>query len=187
MFVEDMMILVLGGSGSGKSHYAESSAVSLFKENPSSEMKKYYLATMQVFDDEGRRRVQRHRALRSGRNFFTIEQPLDIHKALEKMEAGKRGVLLECISNLTANEMFSQEENKPGMQVVEKVVRGIEILKKESAHLIVVSNNLFEDGILYDRPTMEYIHAMGMINRRLAASVDKVVEAVAGIPLTIKE
>ena len=45
-----MMILVVGGSGSGKSSYAEKTAVSLAQSG----MKKYYLATMQVFDDEGR-------------------------------------------------------------------------------------------------------------------------------------
>ena len=120
-----MMVLVVGGSGSGKSSYAEKVTVSLaqesVKEITKSEntslsdfklniAKKYYLATMQVFDDEGRKKVDRHRKLRNGKGFFTIEQPVRISSALEKMEDGDRAVLLECISNLTANEMFSEKK-----------------------------------------------------------------------------
>ena len=105
-----MMVLVVGGSGSGKSSYAEKTAVSLAQAG----MKKYYLATMQVFDDEGRKKVERHRYLRNGKGFFTIEQPTRISGALEKMEDGDRTVLLECISHLMANEMFSE---KKAMQI----------------------------------------------------------------------
>ena len=55
-----MMVLVVGGSGSGKSSYAEKTALALSKRaddceegHPEEEMKKYYLATMRVFDAEG--------------------------------------------------------------------------------------------------------------------------------------
>lgn len=176
-----MMVLVIGGSGSGKSSYAEDIVVSEF-----SGMKKYYLATMQVFDEEGQLRVKRHRELRKGKGFLTIEQPLNIQNALEKMEPGNRAVLLECISNLTANEMFAQEEPKAGEQAADEIVSGIEMLKENVTNLVVVSNNVFEDGVVYDETTMEYIHAMGVINQRLAVLADYVVEVVVGIPVKIK-
>ncbi len=182
-----MMILVVGGSGSGKSSYAEEMAVSLARENVNEiTMKKYYLATMQIFDKEGRDRVERHRNLRKGKGFLTIEQPTGIFGALEKMETGDRTVLLECISNLTANEMFSEEKAKTKMQVMEDIICGIKLLKEQTTHFVVVSNNVFEDGIIYDETTTEYIHAMGMINHKLAALADWVVEVVAGIPVIIK-
>ena len=177
-----MMILVIGGSGSGKSSYAEELAVSLAEPG---KMKKYYLATMQVCDAEGRQRVGRHRKLRSGKGFFTIEQPTEIHRALEKMDGGERVALLECISNLTANEMFSEGETKSEMQVIENVIRGIELLNRQVTHFVVVSNNVFEDGIIYDATTMEYIHVIGKINQKLAALADQVVEVVVGIPVVI--
>lgn len=172
-----MMILVVGGSGSGKSSYAEKTAVSLAQSG----MKKYYLATMQIFDDEGRKKVDRHRNLRNGKGFFTIEQPTRISGALEKMEDGDRTVLLECISNLTANEMFSEEQAVTEMQVTDNVIRDIKMLKDQTNHLIVVSNNVFEDGITYDDATTKYIQAMGKINQKLAALADRIVEVVAGI------
>lgn len=177
-----MMILVVGGSGSGKSSYAEKMAVSLAQAG----MRKYYLATMQVFDDEGRKKVDRHRNLRNGKGFFTIEQPTRISGALEKMEDGDRTVLLECISNLTANEMFSEEQAVTEMQVTDNVIRDIKMLKDQINHLIVVSNNVFEDGITYDDATTKYIQAMGKINQKLAALADRIVEVVAGIPVIFK-
>ncbi len=177
-----MMVLVVGGSGSGKSSYAEKTAVSLAQSG----MKKYYLATMQVFDDEGRKKVDRHRKLRNGKGFFTIEQPVRISSALEKMEDGDRAVLLECISNLTANEMFSEKKTMTEIQVTENVIRDIKMLKEQTNHLVVVSNNIFEDGITYDETTTKYIRAMGKINQKLAALADRVVEVVEGIPVIIK-
>lgn len=196
-----MMVLVVGGSGSGKSSYAEKVTVSLaqesVKEITKSENtslsdfklnipKKYYLATMQVFDDEGRKKVERHRNLRSGKGFFTIEQPTRISGALEKMEDGDRTVLLECISNLTANEMFSEKKTMTEIQVTENVIRDIKMLKEQTNHLVVVSNNIFEDGTTYDEITTKYIRAMGKINQKLAALADRVVEVLAGIPVTLK-
>lgn len=193
-----MMVLVIGGSGSGKSAYAESLTDDLMKEEYTkgkvdarggvlqAGCRKYYLATMKVFDEEGRKKVERHRRLRSGKGFDTVEQSTDIHRAVEKMETEKQIVLLECLSNLMANEMFSGEEPAAAGQVVEKIMRGLEALKAQTTQLIVVTNNVFEDGIVYEETTMEYIRTMGELNRRLADQADQVVEVVAGIPVIIK-
>ena len=192
-----MMVLVIGGSGSGKSAYAESLTDDLMQKDTDGKSdecgcaaeavcKKYYLATMKVFDEEGRKKVERHRSLRGGKGFDTVEQSTDIHRAVEKMGAGKQIVLLECLSNLTANEMFCGEEPAMAGQVVEKIMRGLEALKAQTTHLIVVTNNVFEDGIAYEEATMEYIRAIGNLNRRLADLADQVVEVVVGIPVIIK-
>ena len=176
-----MMTLIIGGSGSGKSAYAEDYTISL-----SEDRKKYYIATMQIYDEEGKRKVERHRMLRGGKGFSTIEQPIDIGKAAEKMEDGERAALLECISNLTANEMFLGEIPGTEEVITEKIVGGIAVLNRELTHLVIVSNNVFEDGNVYDKTTMAYIRAMGRINQKLAEMADEVVEVVVGIPIVIK-
>ena len=176
-----MMTLIIGGSGSGKSAYAEDYMVSI-----SEDRKKYYIATMQIYDEEGKRKVERHRMLRGGKGFSTIEQPVDIGKAAEKMEAEDRTALLECVSNLTANEMFSGEAPATEEVITEKIVGGIAGLNRELTHLVIVSNNVFEDGNVYDKTTMAYIRAMGRINQKLAEMADEVVEVVVGIPIVIK-
>lgn len=177
-----MMTLIIGGSGSGKSVYAEDYMVSI-----SEDRKKYYIATMQIYDEEGKRKMERHRMLRGGKGFSTIEQPVDIGKAAEKMEAEDRTALLECISNLTANEMFSGEAPETEEVIIEKIVGGIAVLYRELTHLVIVSNNVFEDGNVYDKTTMAYIRAMGRINQKLAEMADEVVEVVVGIPIVIKD
>lgn len=175
------MVLVIGGSGSGKSAYAEQCMLSL---SPGKIM--YYLATMKIDGPESREKVKRHKAMRRGRGFLTIEQPVDIEQAGKRMKTGKKAVLVECMSNLAANEMFMGGPPKMKEAVEEKIVRGIEALKAEAAHMVIVSSNVFEDGAVYDTFTMEYIRAMGRINARLAAMADRVVEVVVGIPLTVK-
>lgn len=176
-----MMILVTGGSGSGKSEYAENRIVELAKD-----CDRYYIATMQVYDEEGQRRIARHRQMRSGKGFATIEQQTDIEKAIEKMQAGSpnnRAALLECMSNLVANEMFEDGIVNNKEEVVKKIIAGMRQLKESVAHLVVVSNNVFEDGIVYDQTTMDYIEAIGQINGQLAKMADEVVEVVVGIPV----
>lgn len=177
-----MMELVIGGGGSGKSAYAEQAVASLTKDG----MKRYYLATMRVLDEEGQKRVARHKKLRAGKGFRVIEQPVRIQGALEKMETPGCAVLLECVSNLMANEMFTQEGVLEEAQAVDAVVNGILLLRDNVTHFIVVSNNVFEDGIRYDEATMKYIRAMGRANRLLAAAAQRVVEVVAGEPVRIK-
>ncbi len=176
-----MMTLIIGGSGSGKSAYAERYLDSLTGDG-----KKYYVATMQVFDEEGQKKIERHRRLRSGKGFLTIEQPTAIRKALEKMDTGKKSALLECVSNLTANEMFAGEKPKAGEAVAEEILGGIRNLQEQLTHLVIVSNNVFEDGRSYEEAVMEYIRAMGQINEKLAELADEVVEVVVGIPVVIK-
>ena len=115
-----MMTLVMGGSGSGKSAWAEAYTVSL------SSGKKYYLATMQVTDAESAGKAERHRCLRAGKGFVTIEQPRDIAQAAGRMTGEKREertALLECMSNLTANEMFSGAVPAGAEQTAEKILR----------------------------------------------------------------
>lgn len=179
-----MMILVIGGSGSGKSDYAEELVCSLATEE---RIAKYYLATMRIFDEEGRQKAERHRARRSGKGFLTIEQPVRIADALLRMERGKKVVLVECISNLTANEMFSESGVRTKEEVAEGILRDMERLREKATHMVVVSNQIGEDGVVYEKTTMDYIEAVGKINRALAARANRVVEMVAGIPVPIKK
>lgn len=176
-----MTTLMIGGSGSGKSAYAEAYLSAL-----SGDKKKYYLAAMQAYDEEGRARIERHRNMRAGKGFITIEQPVRIQDAAMYMEAGEKTALLECVSNLAANEMFAGGGQRAEEAVTKEITEGIAMLKEMLTHLVIVSNNVFEDGRVYDEGTMAYLRAMGRINQRLAAMADEVVEVTAGIPIVIK-
>ena len=55
-----MIALVIGGSGSGKSSFAEDCIVSF------GNARRIYIATMYPFDEESKKRVKRHQAMRQG-------------------------------------------------------------------------------------------------------------------------
>ena len=193
-----MITLVTGGSGSGKSAYAESMLSSC-------EGIRYYIATMQIYDAEGEKKVERHRKLRAGKGFLTIESPINVGKIqfacageaeqaqyrqeTERKVQGsseKKSALLECMSNLTANEMFTKDGMKSEEEVVEKIVSEIQTLSQKLDNLVIVTNNVFEDGVIYDAGTMEYLRALGRINAALARLADRVAEVVVGIPVELK-
>lgn len=191
------MILVVGGSGSGKSACAEQIAV---KAGDGGSL--FYLATMQIYDAEGEKKVARHRKLREGKGFCTIEQPQNLAEAVRKIEEvgnllypgteteismKKAAALLECMSNLVANEMFpAGEPQRTADMVAEKIIREVKLIQEKLKELVIVTNNVFEDGILYDPSTVEYNKALGAVNARLAAMADTVVEVVVGIPVVLK-
>ena len=179
------MVLIMGGSGSGKSAYAEDYVTKISKD-----CRKYYIATMQVYDKEGQEKVLKHQKMREGKGFVTIEQATDIHNAVTKIErdiSGGEIALLECVSNLVANETFREGQIRDCDFVKENIINGIEMLSKNVKDLIIVTNNVFEDGIVYDETTMNYIRTMGGINRELVGMADRVIEVVVGIPIIVKE
>lgn len=172
-----MLIVVTGGSGSGKSAYAEGRIVS------SGISKRYYTATMICNDEESERRIRRHRMMRADKQFETVECPKDLQMVSVEAESA---VLLECMSNLTANEMFAGENPKNSDEITEKIMNGIETLLKQCSLLVVVTNEVFSDGCSYDPMTEEYLKALGSVNCRLAEMADEVVEVVYSIPIIRK-
>ena len=176
-----MLTLIIGGSGSGKSDYAEMTAAAL-----SPIEQKYYIATMRVFGEEGRKKVEKHRLARADKNFMTIEQPRDVQKALERISEPQGTALVECMSNLVANEMFLDGAMASEEAVVQKILTDIDQLLLGVRHLVIDSNNVFEDGIRYDEATMSYLRVLGKMNQLLAAKADAVTEVVVGIPVPIK-
>ena len=80
-----MMMLVTGGASSGKSAYAETAALELPGPH-------YYLAAMKPFGEDGARRIARHRKLRAGKGFLTVE----CYEGLEAVAQRARELAGEC-------------------------------------------------------------------------------------------
>lgn len=185
-----MIELVYGGSGSGKSEFAESEILRL---SGTAASKRFYIATMKIRDEEARQKAARHKKLREKKDFMTIEALENIGSAAEKILdiskcLGKKScVLLECLSNLAANEMFLETgEILEPQKVVEKIEAGLEKLFLSSGELVIVSNNVFDDGIEYGKETRAYQEALAALNAFAAARADSVSEVVAGISIKIK-
>jgi adenosylcobinamide kinase/adenosylcobinamide-phosphate guanylyltransferase len=172
-----MFILVTGVSGSGKSEYAENLAVRLAGGD-----KKIYIATMQPYGKDGEERIKRHHTLRAGKGFTTVERYTDIGK-VDLCE--NKTVLLECMSNLLANEMYGlagEEKQTVNFDCTKKITQDCLKLYSKCKNLIIVTNEVFSDGCAYDEPTRQYIDNLGKINTELAAKADVVVEVIYSVP-----
>lgn len=171
-----MLILVTGGAASGKSAHAERLVC---EAAPSSRL---YLATMQPFGTAAQARIARHRALRQGKGFETVERPLN----LVGLAFARRydGILLEDLGNLLANEMFAPDG--AGDAAFGSILAGIAHLQDCCETLVVVTDEIFSDGLDYPPETARYIRDLAALNRALAARADAVYESVCGILLPLK-
>lgn len=168
-----MITLVTGGTKCGKSGYAE-------KILERFEGQKYYIATMNPVGDDAEEIIARHVEMRCGKNYVTVERLRDIGDT--EIPEGS-GVLLECVGNLCANEMFVGTEV---LDPAKKIVEGIKRLSEKTSELVIVTNEVGSDGNDYSPDTMSYIKQMGIINCRIAEFADNVVECVYGIPIARK-
>lgn len=170
-----MIILVTGGSGSGKSEFAENMAVSLKKDEL------IYIATMYPYDDECKKKINRHLNMRKEKKFKTIECFTNL-KSL-KLNHGST-VLLDCISNVISNEMFNDDGAKENS--VREILDGIRNLNTMCQNLIIVADEFYSDGVEYDKETERFIEYSARICSEIAKDADKVIEVVYGIPIFIK-
>ena len=169
-----MLTLVVGGSASGKSAFAERLAVQ-------SGLPRFYVATMRVWDAESEKRVARHRAMRREKRFETLECPLH----LEKLDMPARGTaLLEDMGNLAANELY--DPDGAGENAAAAILRGIENIAQQCENLILVSNEVFSGGADYAGDTDRYLRTLAAVNNAAAARADAVVRVVCGIPVYYK-
>ena len=168
-----MTTLVTGGSKCGKSSFAE-------KILEHFTGRKIYLATMQPFCQDAYEAIERHRKMRAGKNFETVEKYMDIH---EVSLPEKCALMLECVGNLCANEMFREEKISDS---VNRIVNGIKLLSERTEEFVIVTNQVGGDGISYLDGTSEYIRQLGEINSRIAEISDNVIECVYGIPVILK-
>jgi len=203
-----MLHIVYGGSASGKSSYAESFAMSLQGEG-----RLLYIATMYPYkwntteiDPETMQRIERHRAMRADKGFDTVE----CYRHVEHIVAKRQDVLLlECMSNLLANEMYLEQDSDDGglaetMSEVEKtgvgmsetlspvskkIVQALVNLSTRVQELVIVTNDVFSDGgsLTYDESTREYVKNLAEINCALARVAETVTEVVCGFPVIVKK
>ena len=167
-----MFTLVVGGAASGKSEYAESLVLQ--------DLPRYYIATMEPFGAEGQARIARHRELRRGKGFQTVERYTGI--AGLKLPAGG-AVLLECLGNLAANELYSPAGAGTAEGAASAVADGVDALLAQCGELVAVGNEVCSGGRDYAGDTERYLRTLAEIHRRLARRADRVCEVVCGIPV----
>ena len=165
--------MITGGAKCGKSGLAE-------RLLDGCDGKKIYIATMEPYGEEAVTAIGRHRKIRAGKGFETIEK----YTGLDEVGLPENcNILLECIANLCANEMFGNENI---IDPTDCIVQGIKHLQSRAERLVVVTNNVGSDGVEYSEETNRYIEVMGRLNALIAGISDNVIECVYGVPVVLK-
>lgn len=176
-----MLVLIVGGAKSGKSHYAQDVTLALAKGG-----KHYYIATMIPVDKEDRRRIKAHLADREGLGFETVEAPVNLPACLSKVDKNA-AFLLDSTTALFMNEYYPDHSTwKPDRSAAKRTARDILKFSKEVENLVVVSDNIYADAFSYDESTENYRRGLAHIDAELAKHADAVVEMVFGNPVMHK-
>jgi adenosylcobinamide kinase / adenosylcobinamide-phosphate guanylyltransferase len=171
------VILVTGGSRSGKSRFAERLAEEYLPLRG-------YLATGEPGDTEMADRIDRHRA-RRGPEWQTVEEPLQVAEALLANDHRFSVVLLDCVTMWLSNLLFQSEAPDPraALQRVASFAEGFASLKTP---LIIVTNEVGM-GIVPEHPLARSFRDLaGEANEMIAAKADQVYVTISGLPLQLK-
>ena len=153
------VILVTGGARSGKSNFAEK----LCKDQNNNTA---YIATSIPFDDEMKERVKKHKESRP-QNWKTYEIYKDIYTIINDISKEHKTVILDCVTLLVNNLMFTYE---------------IDIDNSTQDE----TNELGLGGVSINKLTRIYTDIIGRINQQIATHSDEVYFVVSGIPMKIK-
>jgi adenosylcobinamide kinase/adenosylcobinamide-phosphate guanylyltransferase len=174
------VVLVTGGSRSGKSAFAQRLAESL--PGP-----RAYVATCPILDDEMRLRVEKHRASRSGRSWDTIEETMDLPKVLR--ETRHAVVLIDCLT-LWINNLMHQAEQERSSITEERIsalcTDLLAACRNTEAEVIMVINEVGMGIVPENAPARLFRDLSGRAGQVIAAEADAVYALICGIPLLIK-
>ena len=170
------MIVVIGTPDSGKSEFAE-------KVISSIEGVKYYLATMETLTEASKERIEKHRKLREGKDFLTVEKEVNLEE-VAPIFAGKN-VLLECMTNLVTNELYNYcgdraAEEEDIQAIANKVVSEVQAVADSASEIVIVTNNAFAGSDAENDWSFSYSKIMGMVNLEILAKADTVYNVSKG-------
>lgn len=182
------MILVTGGSRSGKSTYAEKLAAS-YGENV------MYIATSVPFDDEMKDRVRRHRESRPA-HWGTLEAYKNL-KQVYMLPDQFEVVLLDCITVMVTNLLFETvqgdfeklDEKEFGVaeKLILKEIEDFVIASKQENKTVVIVTNELGCGLVPEYKSGRVFRDIaGRVNQYIASKADEVYFTVCGIPMKVK-
>jgi len=166
------LTLVLGGAASGKSTWAERTALQ-------TGLNCVYVATAEALDPEMTEKIERHKRER-GANWRTVESPLRAATAIgETLRHGEVAVV-DCLTLWLTNQLLAEAD------IATETASLLKAFEAAPAPLIVVSNEVGLGIVPGDRLSRRFRNEQGRLNQRVAAVADTVVLMTAGLPLALK-
>lgn len=167
--------LLTGGSRSGKSAHA--------LELADQYKKKAFIATAVAFDKEMEDRVQKHQAER-GKEYLTIEEPLDVAKAIESAPDDTEAIVLDCLTVWTGNLQYHFPDKVERQEYLDGLFN---CLRNPKCHIYVVTNEVGMGIVPENALSREFRDEAGWLNQQVASIANQVIFMVSGIPMMIKD
>ncbi|HSQ42245.1 MAG TPA: bifunctional adenosylcobinamide kinase/adenosylcobinamide-phosphate guanylyltransferase [Fibrobacteraceae bacterium] len=177
------IILVTGGTRSGKSQFAES--LCLAQPGPH-----YYLATCPRIpgDPDLDARILAHQDRRTGQGWITLEEPLHLENALETIQTQKGSVLLECLGLWISNLIFAGIPDRLHAEsdLKKRVTQLCNTWRTHPGTLVVVAQEAGLGILPAERETRLWLDLLGSARNQFAMLADSVWLVASGIPLSLK-
>jgi adenosyl cobinamide kinase/adenosyl cobinamide phosphate guanylyltransferase len=176
--VSDRVVLVLGGTRSGKSRFGLARARELAGSRPVA-----YFATAWPGDAELDRRIEGHRRERPA-SWPTVEVGPDLEAAIRSVDPAMP-ILLD---GLTLWLSTVAGDGEPNIDAVldGPIARALEAIREREGPVIVVSDEIGLGMVPLDPRPRGYSDLLGIAHQREATEADEVHLLVAGLPLTLK-
>jgi adenosylcobinamide kinase/adenosylcobinamide-phosphate guanylyltransferase len=166
--------LILGGARSGKSALAEGRALR-------SGLNVTYIATATQGDDEMSNRIAKHQERRPA-EWGLVEEPVALAEVLVQQAAAGRCLLVDCLTLWLTNLLCSEQA-----YLLEKEKAALlEVLPQLPGHIIFVSNEVGMGIVPMGELSRRFQDETGWLHQQIAASCDRVVLTVAGLPHVLK-
>ncbi|WP_020612415.1 bifunctional adenosylcobinamide kinase/adenosylcobinamide-phosphate guanylyltransferase [Sediminispirochaeta bajacaliforniensis] len=180
------LTLVLGGTKSGKTGWAQKRAAEREKQTGKTIL---YLATAQGLDPGMEERIRHHRASRPD-SWITVEEPYFVADVLDEAARDKGAVILDCLTLLATNIILMKGEAPDPKEAQEAVLAEVEAIisasRRIEPELIIVSNHV-EEGLVSPTPLGGMFQDIaGLSHQLIARHADEVVYMIAGIANTLK-
>lgn len=166
------IILITGGQRSGKSTYAEQTALKL-SANP------VYLATAHIWDEEFRERVRIHQE-RRGSEWTNLEE----ERQLSRYQLAGKVILIDCVTLWVTNFFFDFQSDVE--RTLHTVKHEFEAFTSQDATFIFVTNEIGAGGVSENDIQRKFTDLLGWTNQYIASKADEVYWMVSGIPVRIK-
>jgi adenosylcobinamide kinase/adenosylcobinamide-phosphate guanylyltransferase len=146
-----------------------------------------YVATARhVPDEEMGRRIARHRADRPP-TWVTVEEPLDVARAVREAQPADALVLVDCVTVWLANLGWEHRTLADGERERLILERVDELAQTARGREVIAVSNEVGSGIVPDNPVgRSFRDLQGLANQLLAREAGRVFLVVAGLPITIK-
>ena len=181
------VIMVTGGSRSGKSVIAEQKAKEYGKRSV------LYLATAIPIDEDMKERIRLHQERRDS-EWGTYEGYRDLGEVVKSTE--KNTILLDCVTVMITNILCEEDRDfdklsacaveKLESEIIKELSNLVKAIRDEDKTLIIVSNEVGMSVVPSYRLGRIFSDISGKANQVLASLSDEVYVAISGLPLRLK-